>query len=693
MSTAPICPKIPKTDTHHGITRTDNYAWLRDDNWQDVLRDPSVLNQDIRSHLEAENQYTLGKLADTKTLQAILYKEMRGRIKEDDNSVPVKDGIYEYGSKFETGMEYAIHYRTHLADQKQQVLVDGNLLAKGEKYFRIIDLAHSPDHRYIAYGVDVKGSEKYTIKVLDTQTNSLLADEILDTTGSIVWAADSQNFFYVKVDDNHRPSDVYCHLLGDKGDKTDKHTFHESDAGLFVNVGKTQDGAYIIINAADHESSELHYIDAARPMDKPKVFLKRSALHEYSVEHHNGYFYILSNYNNREDFAIFKTKFGESEAINWQEVVPHAAGTLIISCGMLKNWLIWLQRKNGLPSILALNLQTLEQHEVGFDEQAYALGLSLGLEFDTDNIRFTYSSPTTPAQTFDYNLATKARNLIKQQEIPSGHNIADYVTKRLFASSHDGQEIPITILYKSGLKLDGNAPMLLYGYGSYGFSMPASFNSKMLSLVDRGFIYAIAHVRGGMEKGYHWYKSAKRETKANSFKDFVSCAHYLIENKYTKAGHIIAEGRSAGGLLMGAINNMAPELWGAVISEVPFVDTLTTMLDDTLPLTPPEWPEWGNPIADEAAYKNIQSYSPYDQISAANYPAILAVGGLTDPRVTYWEPAKWVAKLREYSTSSNDILLYTEMEAGHGGASGRFESLKEDARLYAFAIKALGLNK
>lgn len=689
MTDKPICPQIPKSDTHHGITRVDNYAWLRDDNWQDVLRDPSILNQDIRTHLEAENAYTLSRLADTKDLQHNLYKEMRGRIKEDDSSVPVKDGNYLYGAKFETGREYAIHYRTPVDSQEQEILIDGNVLAEGEKYFRIIDVSHSPDHRYIAYGVDVKGSEKYTIKVIDTQTGNLLKDQISETTGGITWAADSQTFFYVKVDDNHRPSEVYRHVLGVVDDTL---TFKEDDSGLFVTVGKCQDGAYIIIGASDHESAELYIIDANTPSDKPKLLLKRTEMHEYSIEHYNGSFYILSNFAEREDFAIFKTKVDDFEPKNWQEVIPHQAGTLIISCGMLDGWLIWLQRKDGLPSIQVLNLATQQQHAVTFDEQAYSLGLSLGLEFKTDDIRFTYSSPTTPAQTFDYNLATQKRVLIKQQEIPSGHKITDYVTKRLFATSHDGEQIPITILHKAGLELDGKAPMLLYGYGSYGFAMPASFNSKMLSLVDRGFVYAIAHVRGGNEKGYNWYKSAKRETKVNSFKDFVSCAEFLIEQKYTHAGHIIAEGRSAGGLLMGAINNMAPELWGAVISEVPFVDTLTTMLDDTLPLTPPEWPEWGNPIADEAAYKNIQSYSPYDQVSAKTYPAILAVGGLTDPRVTYWEPAKWVAKLREFSTSDNDILLYTEMEAGHGGASGRFESLKEDARLYAFAIKALGLN-
>lgn len=689
MTQKPICPKIPKIDTHHGISRTDNYAWLRDDNWQDVLRDPQILNADIRKHLEAENAYTLDKLSDTTGLQDNLYKEMRGRIKEDDSSVPVKDGTYLYGVRFETGKEYAIHYRTQIATDKEEVLIDGNILAEGEKYFRIIDVAQSPDHRYIAYGVDVKGSEKYTIKVIDTKTDKLLDDEITETTGGITWAADSQTFFYTKVDDNHRPSEVYLHALGKPEDQL---TFREDDSGLFVNVGKSQDGVYIVINASDHESGEIYIINAQTPTETPKLLLARSDMHEYSIEHYNGNFYILSNWNEREDFAIFKVAVDNFDPKNWQELIPHEAGTLVISCGLLNGWLIWLQRKDGLPSIQVLNLNSNEQHAVSFDEEAYSLGLSLGLEFVTDNIRLVYSSPTTPAQTFDYNLTTKQRKLIKQQEIPSGHKADDYVTKRLFATGHDGVQIPITILHKAGLVLDGQAPMLLYGYGSYGYSMPANFNSKMLSLVDRGFVYAIAHVRGGMEKGYNWYKSAKRETKANSFKDFISCAEFLIEQKYTHAGHIIAEGRSAGGLLMGAINNMAPELWGAVISEVPFVDVLTTMLDDTLPLTPPEWPEWGNPIESAEAYNNIAAYSPYDQIAAKSYPAILAVGGLTDPRVTYWEPAKWVAKLREFNTSNNDILLYTEMEAGHGGASGRFESLKEDARLYAFAIKALGLN-
>ncbi len=686
----PIAKKIAHSESHHGIKKTDDYAWLRDDNWQQVLRDPSVLAPEIRTHLEAENAYTLQQLADTEKLQNTLYQEMRGRIKEDDDTVPVKDGDYLYGVKFEKGKEYAIHYRTHITSKQQEILIDGNLLAKGEKYFRIIDVAHSPDHRYVAYGVDVKGSEKYSIKIIDTKAMNLRADIILETTGSISWAADSQTFFYVKVDDNHRPSQVYRHQLGKHEDVL---VFQENDTGFFVDVSKTQDGAFLLINVADHESSEIFIIDATCPNDTPKCLLKRSNMHEYSIEHVNGYFYILSNYKSREDFAIFKTKIDQFDPKNWQEIVPYKEGNLLISMGVFKNWLIWLMRKDGLPSIQIINLTDGSQQAIEFEEEAYSLGLSLGLEFDSDLLRFTYSSPTTPAQIFDYNIADKSRKLIKSQDIPSGHNPDNYVTKRLFATGHDGVLIPITILHKQGLILDSQAPLLLYGYGAYGYSMPASFNSKMLSLVERGFVYAIAHVRGGMEKGYAWYKNGKHEHKINSFKDFISCAEFLIDEKYTKAGNIVAEGRSAGGLLVGAINNMAPELWGAVISEVPFVDALTTILDDTLPLTPPEWPEWGNPIINKADYQNMATYSPIDQVSEKHYPAIFAVGGLTDPRVTYWEPAKWVAKLREFNQSDNDILLFTEMEAGHGGASGRFESLKEDARLYAFAIKALGLNR
>ncbi|NRA89485.1 MAG: S9 family peptidase, partial [Rhizobiales bacterium] len=484
--TMPVAKKIPQTDINHGITKTDNYAWLRDDNWQEVLRNPQVLNQEIRNHLEAENAYTLNKLSDTKQLQLDLYNEMRGRIKEDDNSVPVKDGIFEYGIKFEKGKEYAVHFRTQTGTKAQEILIDGNQLAIGEKYFRIVDVAHSPDHRYIAYGVDVKGSEKYSIKVIDTKTGTLLSDNIAETTGGITWAADSQTFFYVKVDDNHRPSHVYRHKLGEKNNNL---VYQEDDAAYFVNIGKTQDGAYLVINVSDHESSELHIIDANMPDDTPRCLLKRSALHEYSIEHKGGYFYILSNHNQREDFAIFKTNVNDFSPKNWQEIVPHTAGTLVISMGLLENWLIRLERKNGLPSIQIINLNDQQQHAISFDEQAYSLGLSLGLEFKTDNIRFTYSSPTTPAQTYDYNIDTKARLLIKSQEIPSGHNVDDYVTKRLFATSHDGEQIPITLLHKAGLELDGKAPMLLYGYGSYGYSMPASFNSKMLSLVERGFVY------------------------------------------------------------------------------------------------------------------------------------------------------------------------------------------------------------
>ncbi len=682
----PKTKKTPKVDTHHGITRTDNYAWLRDDNWQEVLHNPQVLNPEIRTHLEQENAYTLTKLSDTEQLQTTLYKEMRGRIKEDDATVPLKDGQFEYGIKFEKNQEYPIYYRTH--QTTETTLINGNILAKDEKYFRISSVAHSPDHRYIAYGVDIKGNEKYTIKIFDTKTNKHLDINLPNTTGNIVWAADSQTFFTIKVDNNHRPSHVYRHHLKQK---TAQLVYQELDTGFFVNISKTQDGNYIIITANDHESSEHYIIDAYTPTDIPKCLLKRSHQHEYSIEHNNGYFYILSNYNKREDFAIFKTPVDDFAPENWQEVIAHSQGTLIISQLVLKNWLIHLERKDGLPAIQILNLTTDQRHSISFDEAAYSLGLNQGLEFATDTIRFTYSSPTTPNQTYDYTIKTQKRKLIKSQIIPSGHNPKEYVSKRLFATAHDGQKIPITILHKAGLKLDNSAPMLLYGYGSYGYSMPANFNSKMLSLVNRGFVYAIAHVRGGMEKGYNWYKTGKRKNKSNTFKDFISVADHLINQGYTKQGNIVAEGRSAGGLLVGAITNMRPELWGAVISEVPFVDTLTTMLDATLPLTPPEWPEWGNPIADEDAYKNIQSYSPYDQIKPNHYPHILAVGGLTDPRVTYWEPAKWVAKLREHNQANTDILLYTEMEAGHGGASGRFKSLKEDARLYAFAIKSLSL--
>lgn len=466
--------------------------------------------------------------------------------------------------------------------------------------------------------------------------------------------------------------------------------YEDEDPGFFVGVSTTQSQDYIVIDSHDHQTSETRILDANDPHGEPIVVSAREVGHEYSVEHHGQNLIITTNCDGAEDFKIVSTPVNAPGRENWKDIEPHREGRLILDVVTYKNHLIRLERENGLPRIVIRAFDDGAEHAIAFDEEAYSLGLSAGYEFDTASIRFTYSSMTTPSQVFDYDVVTRERTLRKTQEVPSGHDPEDYVTRRIMAPAHDGETVPVTLLYRKETVLDGSAPLLLYGYGSYGISIPASFNTNCLSLVDRGFVYAIAHIRGGKDKGYRWYKTGRTETKTNTFKDFISAGEYLAQEKFTSRGRIVGHGGSAGGMLMGAVANMAPDLFAGIVAEVPFVDVLNTILDDTLPLTPPEWPEWGNPITNKNAYLNIASYSPYDNVSAQEYPHILAVGGLTDPRVTYWEPAKWVARLRTLKTNDSLVLLKTNMEAGHGGASGRFDRLKEVAISYAFALKITG---
>lgn len=673
----------------HGITRQDEYAWLRAENWQDVMRDPSVLAPDIRAYLEAENAYLETVMAPTKELQDKLFAEMKGRIKEDDSSVPMPDGPFEYGVSYVTGGQHPRLVRSPLGGGAQEILVDGDKEAEGKAYFRMAGAMHSPAHDRLAWAFDDKGSEFFTLLIRDLTTGKDLPTRIEDTAGGGVFSACGRYLFYVRLDANHRPSRLFRHEIG-TDPATDVLVFEEEDAGFFMGVGKTQSDSHILIDIHDHETSEVHVIPADQPLAAPRLIAARDTGIEYSVEENGGTLYILTNADDAEDFKIVTAPVETPGRENWRDFIPHEAGRLILSHTLYKDFMVRLERAEGLPRIIIHRLADHLEHPIAFAEEAYSLGLADGYEFDTNIIRFTYSSMTTPARVYDYDVETRQRTLRKEQEVPSGHNPDDYITRRLMAPAPDGELVPVSILYRKDTPLDGSAPCLLYGYGSYGISIPASFSTTSLSLVDRGFVYAIAHIRGGKDKGYAWYKKGRREFKTSTFTDFIAAAVHLVKEGFTAHDRIVAQGGSAGGMLMGAVANMAPEKFGGIIAEVPFVDVLNTMLDDTLPLTPPEWPEWGNPIASREAYDLIASYSPYDNVAAKDYPAILAVGGLTDPRVTYWEPAKWVARLRERKTGDSLLMLKTNMDAGHGGASGRFDRLKEVALVQSFALMLTG---
>jgi oligopeptidase B len=686
----PRAEKRPRAETWHGHSKQDDYHWLKAANWQKVMQDPSLLPPDIRAYLEAENTYHEAVMADTAALQSKLFAELKGRIKEDDSSVPAPDGPYEYYSSFVKGGQHPRHCRRPRGqDGPEQVLLDGNALAKDREYFRFGGIEPSPDQSLIAWAFDGNGSEFYELRVRDAATGQDHPDVLHNTAGGAAWAADGKSFFYTLQDDNHRPLKTYRHVLGTP-QSADVLVHDEKDTGKFTDASKTHSEAYVVISIHDHDTSESWLIDAARPEQRPRLVASRVEGVEYDLDHWNDRLILRTNAGGAEDYKLVTAPLDDTSADNWTDLVPHRPGILIVGFIAFRHWLVRLERESALPRIVVRHMPSGEEHAIAFDEEAYSLGFGEMREYDTDIMRFTYSSMTTPAQVFDYDMRKRTRVLRKMQEVPSGHDPALYVTRRVFAPAHDGETVPVTLLYRKSTPLDGAAPLWLYGYGSYGISIPASFNTNILSLVDRGFIYAIAHVRGGQEKGRRWYKTGKLEHKQNTFLDFIASARHLIHEGFTRQGLIVAQGGSAGGMLMGAIANMAPQLFHAIIAEVPFVDVLTTMLDDTLPLTPPEWPEWGNPIVSQQAYETIMAYSPYDRIEAKAYPNILAVGGLTDPRVTYWEPAKWVAKLRELKTDGNLLLLKINMGAGHGGASGRFDRLKEVAFVYAFGLKVVG---
>ena len=684
----PIAPQKPATATVHGHTRHDPYAWLRAANWREVFEAPEHLPPDIRSYLEAENAYFEAAFATPHAaLKEKIFEEIRGRIKEDESGIPTPDGPFAYNSRMEEGRQYPVLVRTPRDGGTETILLDCNVEA-GEGYFGFGGAEHDPSHKLLAWLADRQGSELYTITVRDLATGKDV-ETVEDVAEGVVWSADSTCFYYVEYDASHRPFRVRRHRLG-APQATDEIVYEEADPGFFVGVDEMLSRSHIVIDVHDHQTSEVWLIDA-QTGGAPFCVAPRETGREYDVDERAGELFILTNADGAEDFKIAVTPVSAPGAENWRDLIPHRAGVLILDMILIRGHLLRLERFEGLPRIVIRDLATGAEATIHFDEEAYSLGMSAGYEFDTTSFRFSYASPTTPERTYDFDLISGNRTLLKEQVVPSGHDPADYVTRRVFATAPDGETVPVTLLYHRMTPIDGTAPGLLYGYGAYGIALPATFSVSALSLADRGFVMATAHVRGGMEKGYRWYRLGRREHKSNSFTDFIAAAEMLVRQRFVGRDKLVIEGGSAGGLLVGAVTNMRPELFAGVIAEVPFVDVLNTMLDDTLPLTPPEWPEWGNPLASEEDYRRIASYAPYENIKAQAYPPIFALAGLTDPRVTYWEPAKWVARLRATKTDKHPLYLKTHMEAGHGGASGRFERIRETSESYAFALASVGM--
>lgn len=690
---APTVEQRPQEITQHGETRIDEFAWLRDDNWQQVMREPEVLEADIRTMLEAENAYVSEVMSPVRGLQSRIYDEMRGRIKEDDSSPPERDGPFFYYVRYREGGQYPVYVRRP-ADENgeitgdEQIILDGDAEAEGFEYFDLGAVSQSPDHRYLAYAVDTAGSEFYTLRIRDMQTGEDVASLTEEGYGSLVWANDSETIYWVWRDENNRPRRVYRQAFNSDDAEL---IYEESDPGYFLGVGKTEGDTWIALTSGDHMTSEWRVFDANDPAAEAILVSEREPGIEYSLTEAGGALYVRTNQDGAVDFKIMTAPLDDPRRENWEDLIDHRPGVLVNGLIGFENWMVRMERSNALPRIIVRNLADNAEHEISFDEEAYALGLQGSAEYATDEMRFSYESPSTPEETFDYNMAARERTLIKRQEIPSGHEASDYVVRRLMAPARDGVEVPVTLLYHADTPIDGTAPVLLYGYGSYGITIPASFSVSRLSLVDRGMIYAIVHMRGSQAMGYNWYLDGKLNNKRNTFNDFVDGGRFLVNEGYTSEGQLVAMGGSAGGLLVGAAMNQDPSLFAGVIAAVPFVDVVNTISDPNLPLTPPEWNEWGNPIEDADAYRYMMSYSPYDNVTEQAYPHLFATAGLTDPRVTYWEPAKWVARLRDRRTDDGLTLFRTNMGAGHGGASGRFDALEERAEEWAFALMAVGL--
>ncbi len=683
-ASVPKINKILSTVKIHNEELIDNYSWIKQKDWKEVILNPNKLNAQVKKYLDEENLFKENQLKDINDIEKKLFEELKSKIKNKDNSVPKKDGNYLYGYKYNKNSEYPIYYRKNTTNNSEEIILDCEKKSKTHTYFNVASISHSHDHKHVAYNIDTNGSEYFSIFIEDIQKQGLLSPEIKNTTGDIVWSLDNNYIFYVRLDQNHRPTKVFKHKIGSNSEK-DLLIYEEKDPSFFCSINLSKTKNYLFIRTADHETSEYLFINLKLNEITPTLFKKRVKKIEYDLEHHEKFFLISTNIDNAKNFKIMISH--EESYQKWEEFIPYEKVNLILDFILLKDWLVRLERTEGSENIIILNLNNKNQHKISFNEEAYNLSLDHGYEYETDTFRYSYSSPTTPKSVFDYDCKSKKQELKKTQEVPSGHNKNDYICKKIFATSHDNEKIPITILYKKDVKLDSNNYLLLYGYGSYGISIPSNFSTNRLSLVDRGIVYAIAHIRGGKEKGYEWYENGKLLNKKNTFLDFISCAEKLCEDKYTSPKKIVAQGGSAGGLLMGYIANERPDLFLGIIAQVPFVDICNTMLDEDLPLTVTEIPEWGDIKNDKKSFLYVKSYSPYDNVKKQNYPHMLVTGGISDPRVTYWEMTKWVAKLRESKTDNNLLLLHMNMTAGHSGASGRFDYLKEIAMEYGFVLK------
>ncbi|WP_158817092.1 S9 family peptidase [Methylocapsa sp. S129] len=685
----PSATKFPETRSAHGVRWIDDYAWIRAHNWREVLRDPSALPPAIHDLLKAENAYAERALGPAKTLQRQLAREMRARLKEDDSEVPQPDGPFAYYARFRHGGQHKIFCRKPREGGKETILLDGDARAAGKAFFQFLDARHSPDHSKVAWSADEKGSEIFTLYVRDIDKAVDLDDIVGNCTGHVVWTRDSRGFLYVSLDENHRPCRVLLHRIGTPA-SDDVEVYEEADPAWFINIAATRLGALAIISVHGHDASEAHVVDLDHPALAPRLIAARQPGLRYDVMDHGDVFFIRANAGGAQDFKIVAASKDAPGMENWREFIPHRPGRLIVATALFKNFLARLERENGAPRIIVHELATGEEHAIAFDAETYFLGFEPVFEFDTPIFRFGFSSMSCPRETYDYDMALRQRMLRKKQMAPKDFDASAYVTRRIFALAPDGESVPISILHRRETPIDGTAPLLVYGYGAYGQVIDASFSTNRLSLVDRGFVYAIAHIRGGTDKGWRWYEEGKLARKANTFGDFIAATKHLVAHGFGAGDRVVAHGGSAGGMLMGAIANAAPQLYAAIIADVPFVDVLNTMLDADLPLTPPEWLEWGNPILDRTAFDTIRGYSPYDNVQRQDYPAILALAGLTDPRVTYWEPAKWVARLRAVMTGGGPIILKTNMDAGHAGASGRFDQLEDIALAYSFALTRVG---
>ena len=676
----PVAAKKPSRSTHHGITIEDDYSWLRDPGY------PEVTDEDVLAFLEAENAWFKARMKPHQPLVDKLFKEMRGRIKEADSSVPQKDGDWLYWVEFEEGAEYRKHWRRPVEGGDAQLILDEPALAEGKDYFRLGAASVSQDGKLLAYSVDDNGSERYTVRVKNLATGELLPDEIPGTLSALVWVAGDTGIVYSLANEQWRTDNARLHWLG-KALSEDVELYHEDDEGFRVGSSLSANEQWVIVSTSDHETSEVRLIPAADPLASPILVKPREKGVEYDVDEREGVLYIHAN-DSHENFRLATAPLQNPG--EWTTLVEGSDEFYLTGFELFKDFYVTEGRLAGLDQVQIRQYgDPASVGPIAFPEASYSAGLSDNPEWAVDRLRLSYSSMVSPDTVYDYHLADARLETLKVREIPSGYDAAQYATERLMVAARDGTQIPVSILYRKDRASPG--PLHLYGYGAYGISIEPHFATARLSLVDRGFAFAIAHIRGGDDLGRAWYKAGKLERRTNTFHDFVDVAKGLIALGYTEAGRISIAGGSAGGELMGAVVNSDPELWGAVVAHVPFVDVLATMLDASLPLTPGEWPEWGNPIEDKAAFELIRSYSPYDNVAAHTYPPMLVTAGLNDPRVTYWEPAKWVAKLRELKTDGNELIFKTNMGAGHGGKSGRFESLHETAEEFAFILWQMGM--